>query len=349
MGNNLTPEQQAQKRRESMQPVVMEVVSIIERSESINTPGHSDAFRLDPKITKAAFGKVGEVVGDKIGSYVQGDAGKRLMTEFSKKVGGTSVAYGAVGIGAIAVCLLLDTIMSLINGPDRERQSIGDILRTVFKDEQAKKIHDLIDCGFQRLQMFSNATKEKQVMELSRIEADLHSALVTVKNTMLVENKWELRYIQAWVHGTFIHALLVLHLAKLSPGSYPPPTVSTTLDRAVIDLQNIHSAWMHSDAPQYEIRFKHGAGGPWVVTGPSVYVYKNGEKIGHANGKHNDGYGAFLAMDEYRALLRPMLCEYFSKGIEDTMSQFETLRSSPTTLRDAGSFQINTFVDQLKK
>jgi O-acetyl-ADP-ribose deacetylase (regulator of RNase III) len=333
-----------------MKEVVNDVAAIIKRHESENTANiQSAGFRLNTKITKAAFGKVGEVVGEKLGAYVKGEAGQRIVAELAKKVGSTSVAYGAIGIGAIGVCLLLDTIMSLIGGRPLDPQSIAEILRTVFKDEQAKRIHDLVDYGFERLHMFALASKEKQVTELSKVEADLHSALVTVKNSMLVENKWELRYIHAWVHGTFIHALLVLHLAKLNPRHYPGTTVTTVLDNAVLNLRAVHSAWLDSRAPQYDIRIHNGAGGPWVHSGPSVTIYKHRQKLGHANGRSNGGYGVFLSLDDHKALLRPMLCEYFAEGIEETMACFEQLRSNPAVIRDAGSFRVDAFIDQLRR
>ncbi|XP_041633648.1 uncharacterized protein LOC121503361 isoform X2 [Cheilinus undulatus] len=136
-----------------------------------------------------------------------GDCAAGWIKSLAEKVGAFSSAPELAGLGALAVAVLIDILSSNPN-------SIKDVLQSVFAEEKASKVWDLIDEFLKRYRMYIN-DRETLKKEIKRIEEQLSKALTRLKNSMVRGGHVTNQDVKIWVNGAAFHIQMLIHLERL--------------------------------------------------------------------------------------------------------------------------------------
>ncbi|XP_026181849.1 uncharacterized protein LOC113141569 isoform X2 [Mastacembelus armatus] len=138
-----------------------------------------------------------------------GDYGANWIKALVDKLAALKCAPELGGIGGLAIAIFIDIISST---PPEE--STKEALRSVFAEEKASEVWDLIDECLKRCVMnLQNPNDLKS--DIRRIEQQLSVAITKLKNSMVRDGHMSSSALKAWVNGAAFHVQMLIHLVRL--------------------------------------------------------------------------------------------------------------------------------------
>ncbi|XP_041672879.1 uncharacterized protein LOC121529199 [Cheilinus undulatus] len=113
------------------------------------------------------------------------------------------------GLGALAVAVLIEIISS-----SSPKESVKEALRSVFAEEKASKVWNLINECLKRYNMYI-ADRENLWKEIKGIEKQLSQALTDLKDSIVVNGHVSHQAVKIWVNGAAFHIQMLIHLERL--------------------------------------------------------------------------------------------------------------------------------------
>lgn len=134
---------------------------------------------------------------------------KNLLTIFGRR---TKLHYGGVGVVALAMSLLLDTLVAAVVGKTDTRPA--DQCHFIFGSDNTSDISDLT-CEYLRL--LPQSLNESVMADLTDVyDQKLKVALINFYNSMTVERKLSTAGVKQWINGAAVHLHIRLHGVRLS-------------------------------------------------------------------------------------------------------------------------------------
>ncbi|XP_041634144.1 uncharacterized protein LOC121503687 [Cheilinus undulatus] len=138
-----------------------------------------------------------------------GDCAADWIKSLAEKLAAFTSAPELAGLGALSVAVLIDIISS--SSPE---ESVKEALRSVFAEEKASEVWNLIDECLKRYRMHINDKKEL-VRDIRRIEGQLSQALTNLKNSIVRDGHVSHQVLKVWVNGAAFHIQVLIHLVRL--------------------------------------------------------------------------------------------------------------------------------------
>lgn len=132
-----------------------------------------------------------------------------LTSIFSKR---TKVPYGGVGVVALAMSFLLDTLVASVRG-----QTDGELLdpyQRIFGPDNSSEISS-ITCEYLRLVpgMVNNSDMMAEITDV--YDQKLKHALINLYESMTVEHRMSTAAVKQWINGAAIHLHMRIHGIRL--------------------------------------------------------------------------------------------------------------------------------------
>ncbi|XP_041633641.1 uncharacterized protein LOC121503361 isoform X1 [Cheilinus undulatus] len=138
-----------------------------------------------------------------------GDCAEDWIKNLAEKLAAFTSEPELAGLGALAVAVLIDIIS--FSPPE---ESIKEALRSVFAEEKASEVWDLIDECLKRYRMHINHKKELR-SDIKRVEEQLSVALTKLKNSIVRDGHVTNQAMKIWVNGAAFHIQMLIHLERL--------------------------------------------------------------------------------------------------------------------------------------
>ncbi|XP_069012251.1 uncharacterized protein [Embiotoca jacksoni] len=126
-------------------------------------------------------------------------------------LGELSMVPGAVGLGALVISLVLETVA---HGFQKTTMGTAEMLERVFAHQKSNEVRDLMDEYLKRLRI-NLGNQQLQLSETRQIETDLSFQLTRLKNTMLRDGQMNSQFLKQWVNGAAFHTQMLIHQARL--------------------------------------------------------------------------------------------------------------------------------------
>ncbi|MEQ2212665.1 hypothetical protein XENOCAPTIV_003020 [Xenoophorus captivus] len=134
-----------------------------------------------------------------------------IVQRVGAEMGGLAMVPNAVGLGALVITLLLETIAKSWRKP-----TIGtaEMLQRVFAQEKGNEVRDLMEEYLKRLRIYLRRPEEVPA-QTRQLELQLSTQLTRLKNAMMKDGHISTRLLNQWVNGAAFHTQMLIHLARL--------------------------------------------------------------------------------------------------------------------------------------
>ncbi|XP_049325135.1 uncharacterized protein LOC125785518 [Astyanax mexicanus] len=137
----------------------------------------------------------------------------------------------AVGLGALLISILLDTMIGLKKTEDEA--NVSGMMRRVFAEEKASDVRDFMDEYIKRFSLKMH-NPEELLYETKRLEEQLSNGLTRLRNSMLHDNQISTRSMKHWTNGAAFHLQMFIHKARMEVGK--SERSSSELNRQVLSV-----------------------------------------------------------------------------------------------------------------
>lgn len=118
----------------------------------------------------------------------------------------------AVGLGALLISMVMEIVLK---SPTYTDFNSYDMLRRVFGEEKASSVRDTMSEYLMRHHIFRNDNQQLKE-ELRRLEQQLNSNLIVLRNSLLHDGQMCTRGFKIWVNGAAFHLQMLIHQARLN-------------------------------------------------------------------------------------------------------------------------------------
>ncbi|XP_014351529.1 uncharacterized protein LOC102366737 [Latimeria chalumnae] len=153
-----------------------------------------------------------------IAGVLQGKAVQYIPRVVMELGESAAVPRGAVGVGALAIAILLDMILKRSQG---DLISTSDAIQQVFAYEKSSEVGNLIEDYLKRYYMFAE-NPITVLQETRRYEQLLSLQLTRVKNSMIQEGQVSSQSLRSWMRGAAFHVYMLVYVAQLEKGQGGP-------------------------------------------------------------------------------------------------------------------------------
>ncbi|KPP68584.1 hypothetical protein Z043_112723 [Scleropages formosus] len=175
--------------------------------------GHLPNVAIDPSLLSYSGLDSTAVLQSYSSSMMEhlGDNGMRYAKELATTIGGFTSVPNAVGLGALVISMLIETVAASYRAPTGSHK---DLLRRVFAEQKVSELRDLMDEYLKRHEMHL-LDDEKLLKDTQVLERQLSVQLTRVRNAILKDGQMNDRAFKQWVNGAAFHIQMLIQLARL--------------------------------------------------------------------------------------------------------------------------------------